>query len=107
MNKFKSMKKDNLNPIVTKQKESRNTKLLKQSFSKNSMNSTSTNFKKFKSCDKNFEKLNSYKFSKNNNWFEMGNIFSNGYKNKFDKIKINKKGKFLEEFKNKRFLGIK
>ena len=107
MNKFKSMKKDNLNPIVTKQKESRNTKLLKQSFSKNSMNSTSTNFKKFKSCDKNFEKLNSYKFSKNNNWFEMGNIFSNGYKNKFDKIKINKKGKFLEEFKNKRFIGIK
>ena len=107
MNKFKSMNINNLNPVVTKKKESRDIKLLKQSFSKNSMNSTGTNFKRFKSCDKNIVNLNINKFSKNNNWFEMGNIFSKGFKNKFDKIKINKKDKFFQEFKSKRFVENK
>ena len=73
------------------------------------MNSTLTNFKRFKSNDKNFGHLNSNKFTNNNNnkWHEMGNVFKNGFKNKFDKIKIKKKDKFFEELKNKRFIGNK
>jgi hypothetical protein len=108
-NKFKPFEINNLNPVITKKQESKEIKLLRQSFSKGSMNSTLTNFKRFKSNDKSFGHLNSNQFSNNNSnkWHEMGNVFKNGFKNKFDKIKIKKKDKFFEELKNKRLIGNK
>ena len=106
-NKFKPFDINNLNPVITKKQENKEITLLRQSFSKVSMNSTLTNFKRFKSNDKSFGHLNSNKFANNNNWHEMGNVFKNGFKNKFDKIKIKKKDKFFEELKNKRFIGNK
>ena len=107
-NKFKSFDLNNLNPVITKNQENKEIQLLRQSFSKGSMNLTLTNFKRFNSNDKTFGHLNSSKFTNNNNkWHEMGIVFKNGFKNKFDKIKIKKKDKFFEELKNKRLIGNK
>jgi hypothetical protein len=78
-NKFKPFDINNLNPVITKKQENKEIKLLRQSFSKVSMNSTLTNFKRFKSNDKSFGHFNSNKFTNNNNWHEMGNVFKNGF----------------------------
>ena len=107
MKKFKPFDINNLNPVITKKQENKEIKLLRQSFSKSSMNSTATNFKRFKSNDKKFGHPNMDKFSKNNNWNNVGNIFKKGFNNRFDKIKIKKGDKFFEELKNKRLIGNK
>ena len=104
---IKKFKPIDLNPVITKKKENKEIKLLRQSFSKNSMNSTATNFKRFKSNDKGFAHLKDNKFSENKNWMDMGKIFSKGLNNKFDKIRIKKYDNFFDELKNKRFIGNK
>ena len=110
MNKFKPIDTNNLNPVITKKKESDDIKLLRESFSRNFMNTSSTKIKRHKSSDKSFENLSLNKISKNNNnnWPGMGKIFTKGFNiNKYDKDKANKKNKFLEEFRNRRLLGNK
>ena len=110
MNKFKPIDTSNLNPVITKKKESDDIKLLRESFSRNFMNTSSTKIKRHKSSDKSFENLSLNKISKNNNnnWPGMGKIFTKGFNiNKYDKDKANKKNKFLEEFRNRRLLGNK
>ena len=110
MNKFKPINTSNLNPVITKKKESDDIKLLRESFSRNFMNSTSTKIKRHKSSDKSFGNLSLNKISKNNNnnWPGMGKIFTKGFNiNKYDKDKANKKDKFLEEFRNRRLFGNK
>ena len=105
MNKCKPL---DLNPVITKKKENKEIQLLRQSFSKGSMNSTATNFKRFKSSDKTFGHLDNSKFSKNNNWNNMGKIFNKGFNNnKFNNARINKNNKFFEELKNKRLISNK
>lgn len=108
MNKFKPIDTSNLNPVITKKKESDDIKLLRESFSRNFMNTSSTKIKRHKSSDKSFGNLSLNKISKNNNnnWPGMGKIFTKGFNiNKYDKDKANKKNKFLEEFRNRRLLG--
>ena len=110
MNKFKPIDTSNLNPVITKKKESDDIKLLRESFSRNFMNTSSTKIKRHKSSDKSFGNLSLNKISKtnNNNWPGMGKIFTKGFNiNKYDKDKANKKNKFLEEFRNRRLLGNK
>ena len=109
LKKFRPIDVNNLNPVITKKKENKEIKLLRQSFSKGSMNSTATNFKRFKSNDKSFGHLNMNKFPKknNNNWPGMGEVFSKGFNNKYDKIKIKKDDIFFQELKNKRLAGNK
>ena len=110
MNKFKPIDTSNLNPVITKKKESDDIKLLRESFSRNFMNTSSTKIKRHKSSDKSFGNLSLNKISKtnNNNWPGMGKIFTKGFNiNKYDKDKANKKNKFLEEFRNRRILGNK
>ena len=110
MTKFKPIDASNLNPVITKKKESDDIKLLRESFSRNFMNSSTTKIKRYKSSEKNFGNLNINKFSKNNNnnWPGMGTILTKGFNNnKYDKDKAKKKEKFLEEFRNKRLLGHK
>ena len=110
MNKFKPIDTSNLNPVITKKKESDDIKLLRESFSRNFMNASSTKIKRHKSSDKSFGNLSLNKISKtnNNNWPGMGKIFTKGFNiNKYDKDKANKKNKFLEEFRNRRLLGNK
>ena len=110
MNKFKPIDTNNLNPVITKKKESDDIKLLRESFSRNFMNTSSTKIKRHKSSDKSFGNLSLNKISKtnNNNWPGMGKIFTKGFNfNKYDKDKANKKNKFLEEFRNRRLLGNK
>ena len=110
MNKFKPIDTRNLNPVITKKKESDDIKLLRESFSRNFMNTSSTKIKRHKSSDKSFGNLSLNKISKtnNNNWPGMGKIFTKGFNiNKYDKDKANKKNKFLEEFRNRRLLGNK
>ena len=109
LKKFRPIDVNNLNPVITKRKESKEIKLLRQSFSKSSMNSTATNFKRFKSNDKSFGHLNMNKFPKNNNnnWPGMGKVFGKAFNNKFDKIKIKEDDNFFEELKNKRLAGNK
>ena len=110
MNKFKPIDTSNLNPVITKKKESDDIKLLRESFSRNFMNTSSTKIKRHKSSDKSFGNLRLNKISKtnNNNWPGMGKIFTKGFNiNKYDKDKANKKNKFLEEFRNRRLLGNK
>ena len=63
MNKFKPIDTNNLNPVITKKKESDDIKLLRESFSRNFMNASSTKIKRHKSSDKSFENL-SLKFRK-------------------------------------------
>ena len=107
MNKFKPIDTSNLNPVITKKKESDDIKLLRESFSRNFMNTSSTKIKRHKSSDKSFGNLSLNKISKtnNNNWPGMGKIFTKGFNiNKYDKDKANKKNKFLEEFRNRRLL---
>ena len=104
---IKKFKPIDLNPVITKKKENKEIKLLRQSFSKNSMNSTATNFNRFKSNDKGFAHLKDNKFSENKNWMDMGKIISKGLNNKFDKIRIKKYDNFFDELKNKRFIGNK
>jgi Leucine-rich repeat (LRR) protein len=106
LNKFKPIEATNLKPVITKKKEDKEIKLLRQSFSKGGMNSTMTNFKRFKSSDKNFGNFNMNKFPKNNIWPDMGKGFNKEFKNRCDKIKI-KKDSFFEELKNKRLTGNK
>ena len=110
MNKFKPVDSGNLNPVITKKKESDDIKLLRESFSRNAMNSTMTKIRRYKSNEKNFGNLSLNKFSKNNNnnWIGMGKVITQGFNNnKYDKDKFKMKDKFLEEFRNKRLFGNK
>ena len=103
--KFTPFNLTNLKPVLTKKIESKEIKLLRQSFSRGGMNSTSTNFKKFKSNDKDSFHIN--KLSKKSGP-NMGNIFWNSFKPKNnDKMVIKKHDKFFEELKNKRLIGNK
>ena len=107
MKKFKPFDMSNLKPVVTKKIEGKEIKLLRQSFSKGGMNSTMTNFKRFKSNDKNIGSAHFNKLSKKSGP-DMGNLFLKGFKTKNEnKIKINKHDKFFEELKNKRLIGNK
>ena len=106
MNKLKPVDASNLNPVITKKKESDDIKLLRESFSRNAMNSTK--IRRYKSNEKNFGNLSLNKFSKNNNWIGMGKVITQGFNNnKYDKDKFKMKDKFLEEFRNKRLFGNK
>ena len=110
MNKLKPVDASNLNPVITKKKESDDIKLLRESFSRNAMNSTMTKIRRYKSNEKNFGNLSLNKFSKNNNnnWIGMGKVITQGFNNnKYDKDKFKMKDKFLEEFRNKRLFGNK
>ena len=110
MNKLKPVDASNLNPVITKKKESDDIKLLRESFSRNAMNSTMTKIRRYKSNEKNFGNLSLNKFSKNNNnnWIGMGKVITQGFNNnKYDKDKFKIKDKFLEEFRNKRLFGNK
>jgi hypothetical protein len=110
MNKFKPVDAGNLNPVITKKKESDDIKLLRESFSRNAMNSTMTKIRRYKSNEKNFGNISLNKFSKNNNnnWIGMGKVITQGFNNnKYDKDKFKMKDKFLEEFRNKRLFGNK
>ena len=110
MNKLKPVDASNLNPVITKKKESDDIKLLRESFSRNAMNSTMTKIRRYKSNEKNFGNISLNKFSKNNNnnWIGMGKVITQGFNNnKYDKDKFKMKDKFLEEFRNKRLFGNK
>ena len=94
--KFTPFNLTNLKPVLTKKIESKEIKLLRQSFS---------NFKNFKSNDKDSFHIN--KLSKKSGP-NMGNIFWNSFKPKNnDKMVIKKHEKFFEELKNKRLIGNK
>ena len=96
-NKFKPVDAGNLNPVITKKKESDDIKLLRESFSRNAMNSTMTKIRRYKSNEKNFGNLSLNKFSKNNNnnWIGMGKVITQGFNNnKYDKDKF----KMIENF---------
>ena len=107
LNELKNNKElENLKPVITKKKENKEIKLLRQSFGKGGMNTTGNNFNNFKVNDnKTYHQCNhfsknpgptagitTFKAIKNNNKFE---------------INFNKGDKFLEELKNRRFIGSK
>ena len=90
---------NNLKPVITKKKENKEIQLLRQSFTKGSMN----NFA-FKNNTNNFAHACNH-FSKNNGPIIGMPTFKGVPNNKLDKFNFNKSDKFLEEMKNKRFNG--
>jgi len=94
----------NLKPVITKKKENKEIQLLRQSFTKGSMNNCS-----FKSNTNNFSHACNAcnHFSKNNGSINGMQAFKVAPNNKMDKFNFNKGDKFLEEMKNKRFNGTK
>ena len=90
---------NNLKPVITKKKEIKEIQLLRQSFTKGGMN----NFG-FKNNLNNLTHACNH-FPKNNGPITGMNTFKDVQNNKMDMFALNKGDKFLEEMKNKRFIG--
>jgi len=90
---------NNLKPVITKKKENKEIQLLRQSFTKGGMNNIG-----FKNNLNNLTHACNH-FPKNNGPITGMKTFKGVQNNKMDMFALNKGDKFLEEMKNKRFIG--